>query len=202
VALPIFFQIDLTLEKSEDAAVAMLKQTALTLLLAAQFVPFCSRACANSDYAISVTIEDYEFGRAGYQVTCKGESLPEDFACALVFNLDPPVPDGIASVSGGEYDLIRGIALRLDGTLYTAVFDPPLKKENGFSGVEKHAGILAKVDGDYLLVRWPNGKEARAKIMGRERINPNRPSAPKAPGSPLAENWQRNRSGLSRLSRQ
>ena len=153
----------------------MLKHIASTLLLAGQFAPFYSRACTNCDYAISVTIEDYEFGRAGYQVTCKGESLPEDFACALVFNFDPPVSDGIASVSGGEYDLIRGITLRLDGTLYTAVFDPPLKKENGFSGVEKHAGILAKVDGDYLLVRWPNEEEAKAKIIGREKINPNRP---------------------------
>src|SRR5947208_15305490 len=68
------------------------------------------------------TIEDYEFGNAGHKVECKGESQP-DFACALVFNFDPPVPDGIASVSGSEYDLIRGIMLRLDGTLYTTVFD-------------------------------------------------------------------------------
>src|SRR5207245_3006295 len=45
------------------------------------------------------TIEDYEFGNAGHKVECKGESQP-DFACALVFNFDPPVPDGIASVSG------------------------------------------------------------------------------------------------------
>jgi hypothetical protein len=55
------------------------------------------------------------------------------------------------------------------------VFDPPLKKENGYSAVEKGAGILAKLDGDHLLVRWPNGKEAKAKIIGREKINPNRP---------------------------
>lgn len=139
----------------------MLKHIALALLFAGQFIPLPS-------------IEDYEFGNAGHKVECKGESQP-DFACALVFNFDPPVSDGSASVSGGEYDLIRGITLRLDGTLYTAVFDPPLKKENGFSGVEKHAGILAKVDGDYLLVRWPNEEEAKAKIIGREKINPNRP---------------------------
>ncbi len=90
-----------------------------------------------------------------------------------MFNFDPPVPDGIANVSGSEYDLIRGIMLRLDGTLYTSVFDPPLKKENGFSDLEKDAGILARVNGDYLLVR--NGKEAKAKIIWREKINPNRP---------------------------
>jgi hypothetical protein len=105
----------------------------------------------------------------------RGNPCQEDFACAFVLNFDPPVPDGIASVSGGEYDLIRGITLMLDGTLYTVVFDPPLKKENGVSGVEKHAGIVAKVDGEYLLVRWPSGREAKAKIIGREKINPNRP---------------------------
>jgi len=139
----------------------MLKHIALALLFAGQLIPL-------------PTIEDYEFGNAGHKVECKGESQP-DFACALVFNFDPPVPDGIASVSGSEYDLIRGIMLRLDGTLYTTVFDPPLKKENGFSGLEKGTGILARVNGDYLLVRWPNGKEAKAKIIRREKINPNRP---------------------------
>ena len=152
----------------------MLKHIALTLLLAWQFAPFYSRASTYPDYAISVTIEDYEFGRAARD-PCEGKPVPEDFACALVFNFDPPVPDGIASLSGGEYDLIHGITLRLDGTLYTGVFDPPLKKENGFPGVENHAGIPAKIDGEYLLVRWPNGKEAKAKIIGREKINPNRP---------------------------
>ena len=140
----------------------MLKHIALALLFAGQLIPL-------------PTIEDYEFGNAGHKVECKKESQP-DFACALVFNFDPPVPDGIASVSGSEYDLIRGIMLRLDGTLYTTVFDPPLKKENGFSGLEKGTGILARVNGDYLLVRWPNGKEAKAKIIRREKINPNRPS--------------------------
>ena len=132
----------------------MLKHIALALLFAGQLIPL-------------PTIEDYEFGNAGHKVECKGESQP-DFACALVFNFDPLVPDGIASVSGSEYDLIRGIMLRLDGTLYTTVFDPPLKKENGFSGLEKGTGILARVNGDYLLVRWPNGKEAKAKIIRRE----------------------------------
>src|SRR5437899_7360988 len=140
----------------------MLKHIALGLLFAEQLIPL-------------PTIEDYEFGNAGHKVECKGKSQP-DLACALVFNVDPPVPDGIASVSGSEYDLIRGIMLRLDGTLYTTVFDPPLKKKNGFFGLEKGTGILARVNGDYLLVRWPNGKEAKAKIIRREKINPNRPS--------------------------
>ena len=72
----------------------MLKHIALALLFAEQLIPL-------------PTIEDYEFGNAGHKVECEGESQP-DFACALVFNFDPPVPDGIASVFGSEYDLIRG----------------------------------------------------------------------------------------------
>jgi hypothetical protein len=151
-----------------------LKHIALTLILAVLFAPLYSRARTNPDYDISVTIEDYEFGRA-FKDPCEGKPMPEDFACAFVLNFDPPVPDDIASVSGGEYDLIRGITLMLDGTLYTVVFDPALKKENGFSGVAKHAGVAAKVDGDYLLIRWPGGKEAEAKITGREKINLHRP---------------------------
>src|SRR5436309_11829114 len=100
----------------------MLKHIVPALLFAEQLIPL-------------PTIEDYEFGNAGHKVECKGES-PPDFACALVFNFDTLVPDGIASVSGSEYDLIRGIMLSIDGTLYTNVFDLPLKKENGFSGLK------------------------------------------------------------------
>jgi len=60
----------------------MLKHIASTLLLAGQFAPFYSRACTNCDYAISVTIEDYEFGRA-FKDPCEGKPVPEDFALRL-----------------------------------------------------------------------------------------------------------------------
>ena len=33
----------------------------------------------------------------------------------------------------------------------------------------------ARVDGDALFVEWPDGKEAKAKIIRREKINPNQP---------------------------
>lgn len=139
----------------------MLKHIALALLLAGQSEQF-------------YTVEDYEIGRAG-KVTCKEEPLPEDFACALVFNVDPPVPDGIASISGGEYELIRGVTLILDGTLYTGIYDPPLRRENGLSSLRKNARIPARVDGDYLLVLCPDGKRTRAKVVRRENLNRDRP---------------------------
>ncbi len=146
----------------------MLKDIALALLFL---------ACQLGRSPRLYTLEEYENCRAlkVTKVTCEGEALAEGFSCAILSNFDPPLPDGIAAVSGGQYDLIRGITLILDGTLYTTVFDPPLKKENGFSGLEKGAGILARVDGDYLWIRLPNGKEAKAKIARRETMNPNRP---------------------------
>jgi hypothetical protein len=70
----------------------MLKHIALALLFAGQFIPLPS-------------IEDYEFGNAATKSNVRGNPNL-DFACALVFNFDPPVLDGIASVSGSEYDLI------------------------------------------------------------------------------------------------
>ena len=88
-----------------------------------------------------------------------------------------------ASVVGGEGNfpqtppapVIREVSLILDGTLYTAVYDPPLKRDEKFSGLRRHVGIPARVDGDALFVKWPDGKEAKAKIIRREKINPNQP---------------------------
>lgn len=63
----------------------------------------------------------------------------------------------------------------LDGTLYTAVYDSPLRGDNKFFVLERGVGVPARVVGDDLIVRWPDGKEAKAKIIRREKINPNRP---------------------------
>jgi hypothetical protein len=71
--------------------------------------------------------------------------------------------------------VIRKVFLILDGTLYTAVYDPPLKRDEKFSGLRRNVAIPARVDGDVLFVKWPNGKEVKAKIIRREKINPNQP---------------------------
>lgn len=133
---------------------------ALALLLPGQFV--------------APTIEDYEMRSEG-KVTCGTEPLPENFACAIVLNFDPPAPEGIANISGGEYDTLRGICLIHDGTLYQAAFDPPLTKEKGFPRLRKHSGILTRVYRGYLQLRWPNGKEAKARILRRKAMRGNRP---------------------------
>ena len=127
---------------------------------------------------------------------CRGE-IPKGFACAILVDaVSPPSLDSVDSVPviGGMPDdikivnmvrakhpvhspppLIREVSLILDGTLYTAVYDPPLKPDSRFSGLGRNAGVPARVDGDDLFVKWPDGKQVKAKIIRREKINPNRP---------------------------
>jgi hypothetical protein len=138
----------------------MLKLIALALLLVWQLEPLC-------------TIEDY--GGSPSKVSCQQEAIPPGFTCAIVFNLDPPLPDGISSIVGGNYAAIRGVALILNGTLYTAVFDPPLKHNDRFPSLSRNQRIPARVEGDDLFVRLPDGKEAKAKILRRESLHPNQP---------------------------
>ena len=150
----------------------MLKQTALLFLLLG--MAFSQTPSAE------VHLDDMK----GPGVKCTTE-VPKDFACAIFFAVDPPIHEGIdiASVVGGECNcpqtlpapVIREVSLILDGTLYTAVYDPPLNRDAKFSDLRRNVGIPARVDGDALFVKWPDGKEAKAKIIRRERINPNQP---------------------------
>ena len=150
----------------------MLKQTALLFLLLGM--------AFSQTYPVEVHLDDIR----GTEVKCTTE-VPKDFACAIFFDVDPPIHDGIdiASVVGGESNfsqtppapVIREVSLILDGTLYTAVYDPPLKRDEKFSGLRRNVGIPARVDGDALFVKWPDGKEVKAKIIRREKINPNQP---------------------------
>jgi len=68
--------------------------------------------------------------------------------------------------------VIREVSLILDDTLYAAVHDPPLKQGEKFSGLRRNVGIRARVDGDNLIAKWPDRKEAKARITCRERSIP------------------------------
>lgn len=146
----------------------MLKQAPLLLLLLG--------SAFSQTHPVEVHLHDIK----GPGVKCTTE-VPQDFVCAIFFDVDPPIHDGIdiASVVGGEGNspapVIREVSLIVDGTLYTAVYDPPLKQDGKFSGLRRNVGIPARVDGDALFVKWPDGKEVKAKIIRRERINPNQP---------------------------
>jgi hypothetical protein len=143
-------------------AATMLKHVVLAFLLAWQVEPF-------------YTIEDY--GGGPCKVSCQREAIPPGFTCAFVFNLDPPLPDGISRIVGGNYAVIRGVALILNGTLYTAVFDPPLEQNDRFPSLSRDQGIPARVEGNHLFVRLPNGKEAKAMITRHESLHPNQPQS-------------------------
>jgi hypothetical protein len=147
----------------------MVKHIAVTLLLAGLAFP--------QHYTVLEHLDEVR------KVRCLGE-VPKDFACAVLFDVAPPFLDGIdiASVVGGVSNLahssaasmIREVSLILDGTLYTAVYDPPLKRDSTLSSLRRGVGISARVDGDDLFIKWPDGKEAKAKVIRREKINPNR----------------------------
>src|SRR5207237_2426710 len=93
----------------------MLKHVALALFLGGQFV------------VAQYTIEEHEIGRVN-KARCKDA---QGFTCAVLFEFDPPVrSDSTASISGPEYDLVCGITLILDGTLYRAVYDQTIKRDN------------------------------------------------------------------------
>jgi hypothetical protein len=55
------------------------------------------------------------------------------------------------------------------------VYDPRSKRDAKFSGLRINVGLPARVDGDALSVKWSDGKEVKAKIIRREKINPNQP---------------------------
>src|SRR5579862_3725087 len=98
----------------------MLKQAPLLLLLLGSAFP---------QAAVEVHLDDIK----GPAVKCTTD-VPQGFACAIFFAADPPIHDGIdiASVVGGNspyarsVPVIREVSLILDGTLYTAVYEPPL----------------------------------------------------------------------------
>lgn len=156
----------------------MLKHTALAFLL-------LELAFAQREYPIEVHLDDAGL-LPGSKVKCIGR-VPKDFACAIFFDVEPPLPEeglDIASVvADGKVvfvltpppAVIREISVILDGTLYTAVYDPPLQRGDKLSHCGRNVGIPARVNGDDLFVQWPDGTEAKAKIVRREKINPNRP---------------------------
>jgi hypothetical protein len=96
--------------------------------------------------------------------------LPDNFGCAILFEVGfPSSGNMIVSMVGGFVDQI---SLILDSTLYTVAYDPPLERDDKF---RRRARVPARVDGDDLIIQWPDGTQARGKIVRREKINPNRP---------------------------
>ena len=57
--------------------------------------------------------------------------VPEGFGCGILFDLDLPESGNMSlSVVGG---VVHEIPVILNGTMYTVVYDPPLKRDDKFS---------------------------------------------------------------------
>ncbi len=126
----------------------MLKQFALAVLLS-------GAAFSQTQAPVVHYLEQLDEIR---KIECK---VPKGFGCAILF----------ASVICG----VRQLSLIFDGTLYTVVYGPPLKRDDRFCGLRRNVRIPARVEGENLIVRWPDGTEEKGKIIRRERIDPNRP---------------------------
>jgi len=91
----------------------------------------------------------------------------------MLVNVDLPDSSGmIASVVGG---FVRQILLVVGGTVYTVVYDPPLKRDDKFSRLRSYVHVPARIDGDELTVQWPDKTEAKGRIVRREKLQPELP---------------------------
>ena len=171
----------------------MLKQTALSFFLLG--------LAFSQTHPIEVHLDDI----TGRGVKCTGE-VPKDFACAIFFEVDPPFHDGIdiASVVGGEGNfpqtppppVIREVSLILDGTLYTAVYDPPLKRDEKFSASGDTLAFLHESMVMPYSLNGPTVKKRRLRSFGAKRSmpispNPRKPSAPLSHASASLQRYQR-----------
>jgi len=59
----------------------------------------------------------------------------------------------------------------MGNTIYTVGYEPPLERDNKFLHLGKYACIRARVSGESLTVRWPDGTEATGKIIRRARTS-------------------------------
>jgi hypothetical protein len=59
--------------------------------------------------------------------------------------------------------------------MYTVIYDPPLKRDDKFSDLRRRVHIPARVDGNDLIVQWPDRTQVKGRIVRRERIHPDRP---------------------------
>jgi hypothetical protein len=79
-----------------------------------QAVALLTRGCAESadtSCRDSGMAQMLDLHRRGITPPGVQEAVPPGFTCAIVFNLDPPLPDGISSIVRGNYAAIRGVAL-------------------------------------------------------------------------------------------
>ena len=78
----------------------------------------------------------------------------------------PEFSDMNSSIVGG---VVHQISVILNGTMYTVVYDPPLKRDDKFFQPEEiQFRIPARIDGDHLTIRWRTDKSERKNRSPRK----------------------------------
>ena len=138
----------------------MLKQFALAVLLSGS-------AFAQTHVPVEPQLEQLD------EIRGRKCEVPEGFRCGILVDVDlPDSGDMIASMVGG---IVHQISLILGGTMYTVVYDPPLKRDDKFSNLRRYVRVPARIDGEDLTVQWPDKTEAKGRIVRREKIEPELP---------------------------
>ena len=117
--------------------------------------------------------EPYSYSQQLDEIRGRKCEVPECFGCGILFDLDLPESGEMnLSVVGG---VVHQISVILNGTMYTVVYDPPLKRDDKFSNLRRYSRIPARIDGDHLTIQWPDKTKAIGRIVRREKIEPQRP---------------------------
>jgi hypothetical protein len=99
--------------------------------------------------------------------------LPEGFGCGVLFDVGIPASGGmITSIVGGD---VRQLSVYLAGTLYTIVYDPPLKRDDKFAHLTRGVHVPVRIEKNDLILQWPDQTRCIGKIKRRESIFPNQP---------------------------
>ncbi|PYX37384.1 MAG: hypothetical protein DMG81_14295 [Acidobacteria bacterium] len=99
--------------------------------------------------------------------------VPEGFRCGILVDVDlPDSGNMIASVVGG---VVHQTSIIIGDTMYTVVYDPPLKRDDKFSGLRKYVRLPARIEGDDLTIQWPDKTKAKGRVVRREKLQPELP---------------------------
>jgi|SRR5215468_1387124 len=141
----------------------MLRQLALAVLLSGS-------ALAQTDAPVRLPLQQVE---QLDEIRGRRCEVPEGFGCGILFDLDVPESGNMnLSVVGG---VVHQISVILNGTMYSVVYDPPLKRDDKFSSLRRYVHVPARIDGDHLTIKWPDETKAKGRIVRHEKIQPERP---------------------------
>ena len=115
--------------------------------------------------------EPYSYSQQLDEIRVRKCEVPEGFSCGILFDLDLPESGNLnLSVVGG---VVHQISVILNGTMYTVVYAPPIKRDDKFSSLRRYSRIPARIDGDHLTIQWPDKTKRKEESFAAKRSNRN-----------------------------